>query len=65
MSVPSPAGHRTGLVTSKRLLKKDVELKSDQSVLMVLKEAADTKPFEADAPKGRVIVIVTPKIVLN
>ena len=62
LSAQVPDGRRTNLIFSKRLVKKDVELKSEQSVLMVLKETADTKPFEAEAPKGRVVVIVTAKL---
>ncbi len=58
-------GHRTDMIFSKRSLKKDVTLGAQQSVLLVLNETADTKPFEAEAPKGRVIVIVTPKVVYN
>src|SRR5262245_13935937 len=44
-------GHRNNAVFSTRSAQRNVELKPGQSVVMLLKESEDTKPFEAEAPK--------------
>lgn len=56
-------GHRNTMVFSERSAHQNVTLKSGQSVVLVLKETEDTKPFEAEAPKGHLISIVTAKII--
>lgn len=56
-------GHRTNMIFSKRSAERKVTLKSEQSFVLALKETADTKPFEAEAPKGRLLVVVTAEVI--